>query len=172
MSNWLKTAWALWRVFSFVKKTKKEEKKDVEVVAPPTIPESEAGFLWTDLVWQGPHFLRSDDNVAPILKSARVTAGGEGMVHFDHTSYDWPSTTMGSAVVDAIAVILWKSSGVWHASKFDWIRKGGQSDKTLKNITHDHYNGLQPLPGGTECGFAWVGINNDRRTNVVFTVWP
>ena len=84
-------------------------------------------------------------------------------VRFTWDMYPWSDMGLGHFFV-------WQGDG-WRGGKFDWIRTGGQSVKTLENI-HDGYNGHSVPASGTRCAFAWTDANGNERSNLAEATWP
>jgi len=134
-------------------------------VAVAEVPiEPQNGFADETIQWMGSY--RCHSPVESILKSASVSGG---KVKFSFSSYSWPAN--GDGGCDAVVCLfLRQADGAWKGGKFDWIRKGGQSVKTLENV-HGGYGGHTVPAVGTPVAFVWGRCDGKGRSNAVFTEW-
>jgi len=112
---------------------------------------------WALIKWQGPS---AEDATRVMNLEADIESNGN-YVRFTYNKYPWNEYALG-------CFFVWDGSA-WRGGKFDWIRTGGQSRKTLENI-HDGYNGLDAPSSGTKCAFAWT--DGKTRSNLAITTWP
>lgn len=112
---------------------------------------------WALIKWQGPS---AEDATRVMNLEADIESSGN-YVRFTYNKYPWKEYAMG-------CFFVWDGSA-WRGGKFDWIRTGGQSRKTLENI-HAGYNGLDEPSSGTKCAFAWT--DGKTRSNLAITRWP
>jgi len=134
---------------------------------PTPAPEPEPD-AWSSINWTSGFWPRAARDPSASLDVTRLTSS---KVYFAHSHRPgWPSKIV-KVRVDAIACFFVWRDGRWHGGKFDWIREGGQTVKTLENI-HNHYGGLIVPPSGSRVAFAWVSTDHTRRTNLAEAIWP
>lgn len=123
--------------------------------AVPEVDDDET--QWDLIKWQGP----SGAGAKKVMElDASIESGGH-YANFSFERYPWKEYAMG-------CFFVWDGSA-WRGGKFDWIRTGGQSRKTLENI-HAGYNGLRKPSSGTKVAFAWT--DGKTRSNLAITKWP
>ena len=137
---------------------------DPRTNAPAINPTLPAEADWSAIKW-------TSENYAGAVYDFTLTASCSGeRVSFGYPAYSWPSQMQGVSV-DAVACFFaWNGTG-FEGGKFEWIRSGGQSSKSLGNIM-EGYGGLKAPAKGTRVAFAWVSVDGKRRTNLAETVWP
>ena len=114
---------------------------------------------WGLIRWRGP----SGAGATQIMTlGAKIEAGGD-RVRFSFDRFPWSSMALAHFFV-------WDGSA-WVGGKFEWIRTGGQSVKSLENV-HDGDNGHRAPASGTPVAFAWTSENGKTRSNLATTVWP
>jgi len=139
---------------------------DMQPTPPQPDPDPDA---WSTVNWTSGSWPRAAREPSAALDVIHITPS---RVTFAHTHRPgWPRQTVNGVSCDAIACFfVWRDTR-WHGGKFDWIRTGGQSVKTLANI-HDHYGGLTVPLSGSRIAFAWISTDGTRRTNLAETIWP
>ena len=85
---------------------------------------------------------------------------------FDH----WPHKRVGDADCQGVACFFRWRDGRWRGGKFDWIRAGGQSSKTLENVYHG-CNGHTVPADGEVVGWMLVSVDGKRRSNLIEGTW-
>ncbi len=120
------------------------------------------GDIWENIRWhtqQGP----SGQGATQVMTlDAEMTSDGR-FVRFAWDRYPWNSAGLGHFFV-------WDGSR-YVGGKFEWILRGGQAVKEVKNIRNG-YNGLSAPRSGTRVAFAWTSADGRERSNLVETVWP
>ena len=114
---------------------------------------------WDAIAWKGP---QAKGATQVMTLGARIDSSGS-RVSFTFDTYPWSNAGLAHFFV-------WDGT-TWRGGKFDWIRTGGQSIKSLENV-HGGYNGLSAPASGTPCAFAWTSADGKTRSNLSKTVWP
>jgi len=104
----------------------------------------------------------------PVSMSLTASVRGHS-ASFGYSSYNWPVKVV-KVPVDAVVAMYRKVNGNWNGGKFDWIRQGGQSSKTLENIFNG-YGGHTVPANGEQVAFMWISVDGKQRSNLATTTW-
>ena len=132
-------------------------------------------------------WLHTDVSAWPIASQVLRVSVGERDVCIDHTAAgSWPTSALGSILVEGNAWIFAQVDGVWYGATWEWLRPG----QTCKAVSDSEFGADQiqiaPLDAtwqpqsGDRIGFAVStrarhGITPDtgfERSNIVAITWP
>lgn len=144
---------------------------------PSLASEEKNGFYWDKVVFLSDNASGANQLDDKTVLNSVSFSSSQVKISFNMNP-SWPEGGPDSNKGMQALIYAFKkdSDNVWRGTKFDWIRKGGQSTKLLENI-HAGYRGWAgncPV-SGQSMAIVWVSVNGTKsgsmRSNAAFGKW-